>query len=116
MYYGGLQRGGAIESRVLPDQLTAAKSIRIRQARLPMIGTDRLKSAFVQALGIPATSDFDALAYGVTQGWDSVAHMNLVAEIESTFDVMFSTEDVIDMSSFAKAKEIVAKHGVDLSA
>jgi acyl carrier protein len=81
-----------------------------------MTGLDRLKNAFVQALGIPPTSDFDALAYGVTQGWDSVAHMNLVAEIESTFDVMFATEDVIDMSSFAKANEIVMKHGVNLGA
>ncbi len=81
-----------------------------------MTGIDRLKNAFAQALGIPTTSDFEALAYGVTQGWDSVAHMNLVAEIESTFDIMFATEDVIDMSSFAKAKEIVAKHGVDLNA
>lgn len=81
-----------------------------------MTGIDRLKNAFVQSLGISATSDFDALAYGVTPGWDSVAHMNLVAEIESTFDIMFATEDVIDLSSFAKAKEIVSKHGVDLNA
>ncbi len=81
-----------------------------------MTALDRLKNAFVQALGIASNSNFDALAYGVTQGWDSVAHMNLVAEIESTFDIMFATEDVIDMSSFAKAKEIVSKHGVDLSA
>lgn len=80
-----------------------------------MTGLDRLRNAFEQALGLPATTNVDALAYGVTQGWDSVAHMNLVAEIESAFDIMFATEDVIDMSSFAKAKEIVSKQGVDLS-
>ena len=81
-----------------------------------MTGLDRLKAAFAQALGIPANSDFDTLQYAVTPGWDSVAHMNLVAEIENSFDIMFPTEDVIDMSSFGKAKEIVTKLGVDLSA
>jgi len=30
-----------------------------------------------------------------TPGWDSVAHMRLVAEIESAFDIMMDTEDVI---------------------
>jgi hypothetical protein len=40
--------------------------------------------------------------------------MNLVAAIESSFDLMLATEDVIDMSSFQKAREIVTKYGVSL--
>ena len=36
--------------------------------------------------------------------------MALVAAIEEGFDIMIDAEDVIDMSSFAKAKEIVAKY------
>jgi hypothetical protein len=38
--------------------------------------------------------------------------MTLVAEIESSFDIMLGSDDVIDMSSFAKAKEILGTHGV----
>jgi acyl carrier protein len=81
-----------------------------------MTGLDQLKNAFVAALGIGADANFDGLAYGVTPGWDSVAHMNLIAEIENAFNIMLATDDVIDMSSFAKAKEIVSKHGVSLDA
>jgi len=81
-----------------------------------MTGLDQLKNSFVVALGISPETSFDGLAYAVTEGWDSVAHMNLVAEIENNFNIMFATEDVIDMSSFAKAKEIVSKHGVNLDA
>lgn len=55
---------------------------------------------------------YENLAYGSTQGWDSVAHMGLVAEIENTFDVMLATDDVIDLSSFPKAKEILGKYGI----
>ena len=77
---------------------------------------DRLKNAFVTALGISPGSDFAALEYAQTEGWDSVAHMNLIAEIENEFDMMLATEDVIDMSSFHKAKEILARHGALLEA
>ena len=74
--------------------------------------TQQLESAFVEVLGIDPGSDFDKLAYGCTQGWDSTAHMALVAEIEAKFDIMLSTDDLIAMSTFDKAKEIVRKYGI----
>jgi acyl carrier protein len=52
------------------------------------------------------------MAYGQTTGWDSVAHMSLISEIETEFDIMLATDDVIGMSSFRKAKEIIARNGV----
>ena len=77
-----------------------------------MNALDRLKNAFAQALNLPPGTDFEGLAYAVTPGWDSVAHMALVAEIETAFDIMLSTDEVIGMSSFQVAKETVARHGV----
>lgn len=38
--------------------------------------------------------------------------MVLVAELENIFDVMLDTDDIIDMSSFEKAKEILTKYHV----
>jgi acyl carrier protein len=72
----------------------------------------QLKNAFSQALGLDSAIAYESLAYGRTQGWDSVAHMGLVAEIENSFDVMLATDDVIDLSSFPKAKEILGKYGI----
>jgi len=40
--------------------------------------------------------------------------MSLVAEIENAFDIMLAAVDVIDTSSFHKAKEILAKYEVSL--
>jgi acyl carrier protein len=71
---------------------------------------EKLKNAFGRALPIPPDEDFDGLQYAIADGWDSVAHMQLIAEIEVEFDIMLSTEDVIGMSSFAKAREIVARY------
>ena len=73
----------------------------------------QLKAAFVEALGIdPETTDWATLKYRSIREWDSVAHMQLIAEIEDAFDVMLETDDVIGLSSFETAKEILGRYGV----
>ena len=72
----------------------------------------KLKNAFINALAVSPDADFESMAYGQTSGWDSVAHMSLISEIETEFDIMLATDDVIGMSSFSKAREIVARNGV----
>jgi acyl carrier protein len=72
---------------------------------------EKLKNAFVNALGVSPNDDFESMAYGQTSGWDSVAHMTLINEIERAFEIMLPTDEVIAMSSFQKAKEIVARNG-----
>jgi len=73
-----------------------------------------LQQAFVDALDVPHDVDWEALAYRGIEQWDSVAHMRLVAEIEDVFDIMIEVDDVIDMSSYRKVTEIVAKYGISL--
>jgi acyl carrier protein len=78
------------------------------------VSQELLKKAFVEALGIPEDTDWDTLAYRSIEAWDSVAHMQLVGEIEDTFDVMIDTQDVIDMSSYNETVRILEKYGVEL--
>ncbi|OOB80293.1 MAG: acyl carrier protein [Epulopiscium sp. Nuni2H_MBin003] len=54
------------------------------------------------------------LNYRDVPAWDSVGHMTLIAEIESEFDVMLDTEEIIDFNSFEKGKEILSNnYGVE---
>ena len=73
---------------------------------------EKLRQAFVEALGIPADKVTDDLRFSSVKQWDSVAHMVLVVAIEETFDILMETEDVINMSSFLRAKEILSKYGI----
>ena len=77
-----------------------------------MNNLEKLTQAFENSTSIPRPMIHDTLSYGV-EGWDSVAHMSLIAEIESAFDIMMDTDDVISMSSFGKAKEILNKYGIE---
>ena len=79
-----------------------------------MSSEEKLKAAFVESLGLPGDVDVTTTAYRVTRQWDSVAHMQLVGAIELAFDIMLDTDDVIGMSSYQRAREIVGKHGVAL--
>jgi acyl carrier protein len=73
----------------------------------------KLKQLFSEALGIPVGTISDDLAYNALPQWDSVAHMALIAALDEGFGIMIETEDVIDMSSFGKAKEILGRYGVN---
>lgn len=77
-----------------------------------MATTRQLQDVFIAALGLPADTDFNALSYRSVPQWDSVAHMALVARLESTWDIMLDTDDVIDMSSFVVCKGILARYGI----
>ena len=72
----------------------------------------KLKEAFANALTISTDQVTDDLKYRGIPEWDSISHMVLISELEEEFDVEIETDDVIDMSSFQKAKEILTKYGV----
>ena len=74
---------------------------------------DKLRQAFVDVLGVSADADIESLEIGADPRWDSVGHMVLVAELESRFGIMLETDDMIDMSSYAKALEILQRYGVE---
>jgi acyl carrier protein len=78
-----------------------------------MTNQEKLQTAFVAILGLAPDQVNDELGYGSVPQWDSVAHMSLVTELESVFDVMLDTEDIIAMSSLPEACRILRKHGVE---
>ena len=73
---------------------------------------ERLEVAFRRGLELEPSVAVTALRYRDIAEWDSIGHMALIAEIESDFDVMLSTEQVLDLSSFDKAIEILTSLGV----
>jgi acyl carrier protein len=73
---------------------------------------DRLRDVFVEALMLDDGVDVENLKYRDIEAWDSVGHMALVAAIEDEFEVQFETDQVIDMSSFKVALDMLRGFGV----
>ena len=78
-----------------------------------MTNLEKYTNAFVEGLGIEAAQTA-GLEYQAIPEWDSVGHMNLVAAIEDAFDIMMETDDIIDLSSFEKGKEILKKYDIEV--
>ncbi|MEC0129068.1 phosphopantetheine-binding protein [Paenibacillus pabuli] len=73
---------------------------------------NKLRQAFIDALGLTEDTDFATVKYSEIDEWDSIAHMALVAQLDDTFDIMLDTEDIIEISSLDKAVEVLSKYGV----
>ena len=77
-----------------------------------MSNVEKLAKVFADTFGI-GVEETAGLVYQGIEAWDSVGHMTLVAAIEDNFDIMLDTDDIIDMSSFEKAQEILKKYNVE---
>ncbi len=77
-----------------------------------MTNLEKYINTFVETFEIKA-SETKGLEYQAIPAWDSVGHMSLIAALEGTFDIMMDTDDIINLSSFEKGKEIMAKYDVE---
>ena len=76
-----------------------------------MSNLEKYNTAFCETLNINE-AQLSGLKYQSVPEWDSVGHMSLVAAIEDAFDIMMETDDIIDLSSYEKGKEILKKYDV----
>lgn len=81
-----------------------------------MSNQDKLIDAVSRALDIAPGKVTDDLTYNTIAEWDSVAHMSLVAALETSFDIMLDTDDIIDMSSIGKIRDILGKYNIAFEA
>jgi acyl carrier protein len=78
-----------------------------------MKNQEKYEKAFIDTFAV-SSDKLDELKYQDIEEWDSVGHMELIAVLEEAFDIMFDTDDIIDLSSFEKGKEILKKYNVEL--
>jgi acyl carrier protein len=74
---------------------------------------DKVIEVFAKVLGIPSENVTDDLRYASIPQWDSIAHMAVVSALEEQFGIMIDMDDVIDMNTVDKAREIVHKYSAE---
>jgi len=78
-----------------------------------MTNSEKLTEAFVEGLEISESRVDADLQYDTVAAWDSIAHMDLIMELEERFEVSIETDDVVELDSIEKAREILESHGVE---
>ena len=77
-----------------------------------MSNLEKYNNAFIESFEV-AEDQLEDLKYQDIPAWDSVGHMDLIADFEAAFGIQMSTKDVLDLSNYEKGKEILAKYGVN---
>lgn len=80
-----------------------------------MTNIEKYSSTYKKVFELDDSIDVTTLTFQGIPLWDSIGHMNLIASLEEAFNVQFEIDDIIDLSSYEKGKEILAKLGVDFN-
>ena len=71
---------------------------------------EQLKVTFANALDIESDEVNDSTSPDTMPDWDSLAHLNMIANLEKNFNIQFTMEEVIEMNTFSKIKQVVSRH------
>lgn len=56
----------------------------------------------------------DEISRKDAEAWDSLAHLMLINEIEATFEVSFSDDDIVKIDTIGDLKDKLRKLGVEI--
>ena len=79
-----------------------------------MENLEKYNNAFVEVFGAKVEELNDDYSKDNVGEWDSVHQLTLISIFEETFDIMFDPEDIMEMTSYTKGKELLAKYEVEL--
>ena len=65
-----------------------------------------------KVFGVEEAAISDSSSNQTLSAWDSLAHMNLILELESVFGVSLTQEDIIAATDVGTIKRVLAQHGV----
>lgn len=79
-----------------------------------MTNLEKYNQAFIEVFGVEESTLGSNFNKDSVDGWDSVHQLNIIALLEESFDIMFDAEDIMELTSYEKGKELMAKYEVEL--
>jgi acyl carrier protein len=72
----------------------------------------KLKTILAKVLLIDEAKIGDGMSRKTVKEWDSMAHLMLVSEIESVFEVTMDDDDIMEIQTVADIKKTLKKLGI----
>ncbi|HIZ87219.1 MAG TPA: acyl carrier protein [Candidatus Coprenecus pullistercoris] len=79
-----------------------------------MDNRDKYNAVFRDVFMVDDAALGDTFEKDSVDGWDSVRQLALTAALEDSFDILLDAEDILELSSYSKGKEVLRKYGVEL--
>lgn len=79
-----------------------------------MTNIEKYNKAFIESFNV-GEDELKGLKYQDIFAWDSIGHMQLMAQLEDEFEVELDIDDITDFSSYEEGKNILIKYEVNLN-
>ena len=80
-----------------------------------MSNKDNYDQVFIVSFDLDAKQLNDKLEYNSIQAWDSIGHMQIIAELEDIFEIELEMDDIINFSSYNEGMQILVKYGIEVN-
>ncbi len=78
-----------------------------------MSAIEKYNQAFVEVFAIEESALGASFSKDTVEAWDSVHQLNIIAILEEAFDIMFEPEDIMELVSYEKGKELLRKYDIE---
>jgi acyl carrier protein len=68
---------------------------------------NKLQSLFARILREPLSNITESISPKTLSSWDSLHHVELIMEIEDVYKVIFTTAEIIGLTSLARVREVL---------
>lgn len=79
-----------------------------------MTNIEKYNNAFVEVFGAQVEQLNDEYGKDTVEEWDSVHQLSLVPLLEEAFDILFDPEDIMELTSYGKGRELLRKYDVEI--
>ena len=76
-----------------------------------MTNLEKYNNAFETIFGV-VEDELKGFCRENNEVWTSLEHISLIGEIEDAFDIMFETDDILNLDSYEKGIEILKKYNI----
>jgi acyl carrier protein len=74
----------------------------------------KLSDILAKVLLLEESEVNDAVSRKDAETWDSLAHLMLINEVEATFEVTFTDDDIVEINTVGDLKQKLRKLGVEI--
>jgi acyl carrier protein len=71
---------------------------------------DRVRALLARVLDVPLASIGPGFSTTTVPSWDSLNHLMLISEVESSFGVLFSNQEIVDLTSLDRIVTAIGRH------
>ena len=79
-----------------------------------MTNLEKYDEVFVEVFAVDKNALNENFNKENVESWDSIHQLNITANLEEVFDIMFEPEDIMAMTSYHAGKTILGQYNIEL--